>query len=936
MNDLSVPTVVMAGVTFYTGFYHLMVYVRRRQQRQDLTFALTCLAVGFYDVFSAGLYNVETVSEGVQWQRAQVVTLAIVAIFFAWFIYDYTTQATHYDREIEERKNDRLSTVQAKLASQKKWLYLFSAFFILAAIIEAVDRSSLTWMVNNPSIKHVSLPFGLAITYYEATPGLMTNIQSTMGLLLGVYVLWSGIILFQSEQKNRARFLFAATVVFFAGVANDTAVSSGIYTFIYTIEYAYMGIVLLMVYSLSGEVLEAATVKGALRESEQKFRSIVEASPMGIHMFSLEPDGRLVLTGANSAADTILGVDHSQFIGKTIEEVFPNLANTDIPDRYRQVCIRDEPWYSEHVDVADNQIRGALEVYAFRTNPGKMGVLFLEISERKRAEAALRKERDLVSRVMETSPAGIVMVDRDGQIIFANSQAEQVLGISRAEIGQRTYNTPEWHITDYSGKPFPEDQLPFHRVMSTGEPVFGVRHAIEWPGGQRVLLSINAAPLRGVGDYLDGMVSTVEDISAQVQAENTLRESAERLKTLREIDQAILAAQSPEAIAEAVLSNIQHLVPCVRASVSTINFEKRQVRLLAVQAKGATSVGKGMQGTLEEFGFDQSLLQGQLTVTEDLQNIVQLSPVCQKLLAEGVHSILNVPLLVQGELIGSLNLGFNQPGPSSVEQMEVAGELADVLAVAIQQARLHEQVKQHTEELEERVRQRTAELEAKNRELETFTYSVSHDLKAPLRGIDGYSRLLQDDYMDRMDDEGRTFISMIRNGVARMNQLIDDLLSYSRLERRSLTIDQVYLPAFLASIVAERSSEIQSRGLQLVQNIPPIYLMTESEGLSQALRNLLDNSLKFTRETAKPVIEIGAQDGERSCILWVKDNGIGFDMQYHDRIFEIFQHLQRAEDYPGTGIGLALVRKVMQRIGGRVWAESVPGAGATFYLEIPK
>lgn len=239
-------------------------------------------------------------------------------------------------------------------------------------------------------------------------------------------------------------------------------------------------------------------------------------------------------------------------------------------------------------------------------------------------------------------------------------------------------------------------------------------------------------------------------------------------------------------------------------------------------------------------------------------------------------------------------------------------------------------------ELEQRVAERTAELQAANRELETFTYSVSHDLKAPLRGIDGYSRLLLEDYLDRLDDNGRLFVNNIRNATQQMSQLIDDLLRYSRLERRAIAKELIALPPLIEKLIAERSDEIEKRGVEVTVNLTCESAQAEAHGLTQALRNLLDNALKFTHDSPAPRIEIGGREAEKGCILWVRDNGVGFDMRYHDRIFEIFQRLHRAEDFPGTGVGLAIVRKTMERIGGRAWAESKPGEGAAFYLEIPK
>lgn len=241
-----------------------------------------------------------------------------------------------------------------------------------------------------------------------------------------------------------------------------------------------------------------------------------------------------------------------------------------------------------------------------------------------------------------------------------------------------------------------------------------------------------------------------------------------------------------------------------------------------------------------------------------------------------------------------------------------------------------------TQQLEERVAERTADLQRKNRELETFAYSVSHDLKAPLRGIDGYSRLLLEDHAGSLNEEGRQFLHAIRRGATQMAQLIDALLNYSRLERRSLSVTRLELKPLLQNLLNEFQLDIEKRGVQVIINLPFDHVEHDYQSLYQALHNLLDNALKFTNGQPQPLIEIGGEERERSRILWVRDNGTGFDMQYHDRIFEIFQRLNHGEDYPGTGIGLAIVRKAMERVGGRVWAVSAPGQGATFFLEIPR
>jgi signal transduction histidine kinase len=239
-------------------------------------------------------------------------------------------------------------------------------------------------------------------------------------------------------------------------------------------------------------------------------------------------------------------------------------------------------------------------------------------------------------------------------------------------------------------------------------------------------------------------------------------------------------------------------------------------------------------------------------------------------------------------------------------------------------------------ELETRIEQRTAALKAKSRELESFAYSVAHDLKAPLRGIDGYSRILLEDYSKSLASDGRTFLQTIRDSTNEMNQLIDDLLAYSRLERRELNPGRIELAPIINSLVEEKKRETATRPINFVVKVNGATAMADASGLAQSLRNYLDNAIKFTCNVAEPRIEVGSKESAESCLLWVRDNGIGFDMQHHDRIFDIFQRLNVADDYPGTGIGLAIVRKAMERMGGRAWAKSEPGHGATFYLEIPK
>lgn len=270
--------------------------------------------------------------------------------------------------------------------------------------------------------------------------------------------------------------------------------------------------------------------------------------------------------------------------------------------------------------------------------------------------------------------------------------------------------------------------------------------------------------------------------------------------------------------------------------------------------------------------------------------------------------------------------------PGAHGSHRLTGTVLDITALKQAQQALE----QTNADLERRVDQRTEQLLAANRELEAFSYTVSHDLKAPLRGIDGYSQLLQEDHGERLDDTGRAYLERIRRGVGQMGLLISDLLAYSRMERRSIEQQTVELLPLVERVLEEHSADVERTGARIdLSALQSTALTTDREGLAVILRNLIGNALKFHRPGVYPELVMGSRLENGHHLIWVKDNGVGFDMKYSDRIFGIFQRLQRGDAYPGTGVGLALVSKAAQRMGGRVWAESTPGQGSTFFVELP-
>jgi signal transduction histidine kinase len=236
---------------------------------------------------------------------------------------------------------------------------------------------------------------------------------------------------------------------------------------------------------------------------------------------------------------------------------------------------------------------------------------------------------------------------------------------------------------------------------------------------------------------------------------------------------------------------------------------------------------------------------------------------------------------------------------------------------------------------EEVLMKRTADLEVANRELESFSYSVSHDLKAPIRAIQGFSRMLVEDHAARLDEEGHRLLNVIVSNTQSMSKLIIDLLALSRLGRQEIKKVSVNLTAMTRQIFEQLRFQEPERNFQLIiKDLPPAY--GDQSLLYQVMMNLLGNAIKYTKPRKTALIEVDSKNEENETIYYVKDNGIGFDERYGDKLFGVFQRLHGSDQYEGTGVGLAIVKRIIQRHGGRVWGEGKVDEGAVFYFALPK
>lgn len=293
-----------------------------------------------------------------------------------------------------------------------------------------------------------------------------------------------------------------------------------------------------------------------------------------------------------------------------------------------------------------------------------------------------------------------------------------------------------------------------------------------------------------------------------------------------------------------------------------------------------------------------------------------------------MRSAVIIPLVARGELLGALNLAARTPRAFGAETIEVAREVASPLALAIHHSRLHDQVVHEAREMERRAVERTADLQA-------FTYSVSHDLRGPLRAIDGFATALDEECGDRLGQDGQRLLEIVRGNARALRQLLDDLLAFYRLGHEAMAPVDLDVAALAREEFARVSRHEPDRRARLeVAELPPAHGDTAMVRL--ALANLLANALKFSRPRDEAVIEVvsGFDPDGGTPAYGVRDNGIGFDPALADRLFGVFQRLHPHDEFEGTGVGLAIVRRVVERHGGRVWAESAAEGGATFWFTL--
>ena len=637
----------------------------------------------------------------------------------------------------------------------------------------------------------------------------------------------------------------------------------------------------------AGRVVGASTVarditgrkqaEAELQRASLYARSLLESSLDPLVTISKE--GKIM--DVNRATELATGRERSELIGNDFCDYFtdPEKARQGYKQVFAEETVQDYPLAIRH--ASGRVIEVLYNASVFKNQAGGVEGVFAaarDITKRKQAEEELRRASLYTRSLIEASLDPLVTISRDGKITDVNQATETVTGLSRERLIGSDFSV-------YFTQPEKARQG-YEQVFAEGMVTdygLAIRHA----SGRVTDVLYNASVFKNERGEIEGVFAAARDITERKQAEEKVREASLYTRSLIE------ASLDP-----LVTINREGKITDVNRATENATGHTRERLIGSDFSSYFTEPEKARRGYEEVFA------------------------------KAFVH---DYPLAIQHSSGRVIDVLYN----ASVFRDEV-GRIEGIFAAArdiTERKKAEEEVRRLNEELEQRVIQRTAQLEAANKELEAFTYSVSHDLRAPLRHISGFSKLLIEEHGSSLAPEAQHHLERIQEGTHRMGVLVDDLLNLGRIGRHEMRLQVTGLNSVVNETVADLKAECEGRQVEWkVGSLP--FVECDPALMKQVFQNLLSNALKFTRPRSQAVIEVGQKDQSGTPAVFVRDNGVGFNMKYSDKLFGVFQRLHRPEDFEGTGVGLATVQRIIQKHGGRIWAEAELDKGATFYFTV--
>ncbi|MEH2275894.1 MAG: GAF domain-containing protein [Nostoc sp.] len=643
-------------------------------------------------------------------------------------------------------------------------------------------------------------------------------------------------------------------------------------------------------------------------------------------------DKQWQFTYINGQAERLLQKTQYEFLGKNIWEVFPEIIGTTFDREYHraileQVSVEFEEFYPPQ--------KCWLQVHAYPAKDG-LSVYFQDITERRKTAEALRESEERWQLALDGNNDGIWDWNLKTNEVFFSTRWKEMLGYKDHDVSNAW---DEWRKRIH---PDERDSVlqafQDHFAKKTPTPFYVYEYRVQCQDGSyKWILDRGQAHWNASGDVVR-MVGSYTDITDRKQIEEELKRQNLRSQLFAEITLKIRESLQIDEILQTTVTEVQKLLKADRVFIFQLWPDgSGTVVQEAVLPGWPVILGKNLLDTCFKEEYQEKYRQGRISAIEDIE-AAHIQPCHREFLQQfAVKANLVVPILVRQDIWGLL-VAHQCAAPRQWNnfETELLQQLANQIGIALSQAQLLQQETHQSQELTR-----------SNADLEQFAYVASHDLQEPLRMVTSYLQLLEQRYKNKLDANADQFITYAVDGARRMQTLINDLLNYSRVSRRGQPFIPVDCNVVLERAIANLQLAITDTKA-VVTHDPLPKVMADATQLTQVFQNLIANAIKFC-QNQQPQIHIGVEkrdanpDGEDlnsipsadEWLFWVRDNAIGFESQYAERIFIIFQRLQARDKYPGTGIGLAICKKIIERHSGRIWVESKPGQGSTFYFTIP-
>jgi PAS domain S-box-containing protein len=627
---------------------------------------------------------------------------------------------------------------------------------------------------------------------------------------------------------------------------------------------------------------KSKTTEQALIKSEEKHRHLFETMAQGV--IYQDKEGKII--SANPAAEIILGLSFDQIQGKTsmdprwqmIKEDGTPVTGNDHP---AMIALRTGKSVGPVIrgiyrpDLNNHIWLNITATPLFQSgekNPFQAYATFVDITERKLMEEHMWQYQNIVSSTSD----GIAFLDKDYRYIIVNDAYEKFSGIKREHFIGRT-------VAEYLGKDvFKQLIKPHFDKCLQGDTVI-YQEWFEYPSLGRRFVEITYSPYRDVLDNISGVLSNTRDITERKIAEDKLQRVS------------FSVANLPDSIFW--VGETGYFTDVNAAACRKLGYTREELLTMCVA------------------DIDPNFPPE------------QWAPHWEEMRQCGLKVIETIHRTKEGEMIPMELVIHNQLFGDTQYNIVLGRDITD-------RKKAENEIHSLNEELEVRVRERTAQLEASNRELDAFSYSVSHDLRGPLNRIKGFSQALLEDYSEQLDQQGQDYLRRIGNSSLHMAELIDDLLKLSKVSRMEIYHEPIELSALVNVCLKELQAREPQRNIE-ISVTPGLVVEGDTALLRIVLENLIDNACKFTRQEEVAQIEFGQTDQANQSAYYIRDNGAGFDMKHAAKLFTAFQRLHSDQEFSGTGIGLSIVSRIIHRHGGEVWAEGEPCKGACFYFTLP-